>query len=91
MSEKPNKYKVLERHTWTPDEVSPSPFAAQIGGGHYKQFKIQPTEFIIANNIGFCEGNVIKYLCRYEAKNGAEDLLKAKHYIDMILATKYPG
>lgn len=46
---------------------------------------IQPIEFIMKNNIGFCEGNIIKYICRYKDKNGKEDLLKIKHYVDLIL------
>ena len=35
----------------------------QIGGNHYKDFLIQPIEFIVKNNLGFIEGNVIKYIC----------------------------
>jgi len=57
----------------------------QIGGGHYKAMKIQPIEYILTNNLGFCEGNVIKYISRYKAKNGVEDLQKAKHYIDLLI------
>lgn len=69
---------------------TPNPLATQIGGDHYSKMKIQPTEFITANNLGFCEGNAIKYVCRHGAKNGKEDLLKAKHYIDLLIAAKYP-
>jgi len=47
---------------------------------HYKM-KITPLEFILANEIQFCEGNIIKYICRYKKKNGKEDLLKAKDYL----------
>jgi hypothetical protein len=57
----------------------------QVGGTHYKDMAIQPIEFIMKNGLGFCEANVIKYICRYQSKNKAEDLLKAKHYIDLIL------
>lgn len=57
----------------------------QIGGSHYKDMVIQPIEFILKNNIGFCEGNIIKYVCRYRNKNGLEDLKKARHYIDMLI------
>ncbi len=52
---------------------------------HY-DFNIQPVDFILANDIPFCEGNVIKYISRWKQKNGIEDLLKAKHYIDMLIA-----
>ena len=51
---------------------------------HY-DYNIQPVDFILANNIPFCEGNVIKYICRWTMKNGREDLLKARHYIDMLI------
>jgi len=62
----------------------------QIGGNHYKDMPIQPIEFIIKNKIGFCEGNIIKYVCRHKHKNGREDILKAKQYIDFILENDYP-
>lgn len=34
----------------------------------------------------FYWGNVIKYLCRYQEKNGLEDLNKAKKYLDWLIA-----
>ena len=57
----------------------------QVGGNHYKDMKIQPITFIVENNIPYIEGNIIKYICRYKQKNGKEDLLKARHYIDMLI------
>ena len=57
----------------------------QIGGDHYSSMKIQPIEFIQANNIPFAEGSVIKYMCRWRKKGGIEDLKKAKHFIDLII------
>lgn len=51
---------------------------------HY-DFTIQPVEYILKNRLGFCEGNVVKYISRWKLKNGREDLLKAKHYIDILL------
>jgi len=57
----------------------------QIGGNHYKRFKIQPIEFIILNNLNFPEGNVVKYVCRHKFKDGLKDLEKAKHYIEMLI------
>ena len=59
--------------------------SAQIGGTHYAKQKIQPVEFIHANNLGFCEGNCIKYLCRWQDKGGLQDLEKAKHYTEMLI------
>ena len=57
----------------------------QIGGNHYKDMVIQPLEFIMANNLPYCEANIIKYVCRYKSKNGLQDLLKAKHYLDILI------
>ena len=57
----------------------------QIGGGHYKTLKIQPVEYIHANNIPYFEGNVIKYVTRWRCKNGVQDLEKAKHYIQLLI------
>lgn len=57
----------------------------QHGGDHYKTKKIQPWEYIVANDIGFFEGNSIKYLTRWKDKGGVEDLKKAKHYIDYLI------
>jgi len=56
----------------------------QVGGNHYKQYAIQPIDFIEANNIPYIEGNVIKYLLRWRDKNGVEDLDKAIHYIELL-------
>jgi hypothetical protein len=51
---------------------------------HY-DLNIQPVDYIIANDIPFCEGNVIKYISRWKNKNGLDDLKKARHYIDMLI------
>ena len=55
----------------------------QIGGSHYKDFHIQPYEFISKNNLSFFQGNVIKYVCRYKNKNGIQDLEKIIHYCEL--------
>lgn len=52
---------------------------------HY-DFAIEPVDFIMRNGIPFCEGNVIKYICRWKLKNGRDDLIKARHYIDILIA-----
>lgn len=62
-----------------------SEFDTQVGGDHYKKMAIQPLEFIAKNGLDFFQGNVLKYILRYKDKNGAEDLLKARHYIDMMI------
>ena len=57
----------------------------QIGGTHYSNLAIEPIDFITANNLGFCEGNIVKYITRWKAKNGIEDLKKARWYIDFLI------
>jgi len=52
---------------------------------HYMDCAIQPIEYIIANDMNFLEGNVIKYIARHRRKNGAEDLKKAQQYLDWLM------
>ena len=66
-----------------------SAYDKQIGGSHYKKMKIQPSKFVIENELLFPEGNVIKYICRHRYKNGKEDLEKAVHFIEMIIERDY--
>lgn len=61
----------------------------QEGGDHYKSFAIQPIDFVLKNKLQFCEANVIKYVCRHRVKGGAEDLRKARHYIDLLINEEY--
>jgi hypothetical protein len=62
-------------------------FVEQVGGDHYQQ-PIQVWDFVVANKIGFLEGNVIKYVERWERKDGMKDLLKAKSYVDKLIAVE---
>ena len=66
-----------------------SAYDKQIGGSHYRSLKIQPSKFVIENELLFPEGCVIKYICRHRFKNGKEDLLKAMHFIEMIIERDY--
>lgn len=49
----------------------------------YLQAKLSPEAFR-----GFLAGNVLKYVSRYEKKNGVEDLEKAKWYLDRLIKEK---
>ena len=60
----------------------------QIAGSHYKNLAIQPIEYIIANNIPYPEGNIIKYCTRWRSKNGIDDLKKARHYLDILIESE---
>ena len=64
-------------------------YKKQIGGSHYKNMVVQPSEFINKNKLQFAEGNAIKYICRHAYKGEVQDLEKAKHYIDMIIERDY--
>jgi hypothetical protein len=57
----------------------------QVGGDHYQVQNIQPIDYILANELDFCEGNVVKYVTRWRYKNGLEDLYKARHYLDFLI------
>ena len=61
----------------------------QVGGNHYKDFKIMPIEYISKNNLDFLEGNIVKYVSRHRNKNGAEDIKKIIHYAELILELEY--
>ena len=67
-----------------------SSLSKQVGGGHYKSTPIQPIDYILKNDIAFCEGNVIKYVTRHRVKGGRADIEKAIHYLEFILEFEYP-
>jgi hypothetical protein len=57
----------------------------QISGNHYKDKTVQPWDYIAANNLGYFEGNVVRYISRWKDKGGVDDLRKAKHYIEKLI------
>lgn len=61
----------------------------QEAGDHYRKLKIQPVEYIIANEIPFLAANIIKYATRYKSKGGASDIRKIIHYCELILEFEY--
>ena len=63
-----------------------APKDTQIGGSHYKDMAIQPIEYILGNELGYVEGAVIKYVSRWKTKSGIEDLRKARHFLDLLIA-----
>jgi len=79
--------------TWQVDkefkEVELKASDRQIGGDHYKGMVIQVSEFNHKNGLGWCEGSIVKYVCRHNLKGGREDLEKAKHYLDLLLEWRY--
>lgn len=73
----------LDKHLERSIQSEGSP--AQVGGDHYSQLKIQPIAYILANDLGYCEGNVVKYVSRWKLKGGVEDLRKARQYLDFLI------
>jgi hypothetical protein len=69
-------------------ELFPSANDVQVAGNHYKDKAIQPWDYIVANNLGYLEGNIIKYVSRWRDKGGVDDLLKARHYLDKLIETQ---
>jgi hypothetical protein len=65
------------------------PSQTQVGGDHYVEYDIQPMEFFHRNKIPKPEGDIIQYVLRFRNKHGKEDLLKARHIIDMLLELEY--
>lgn len=73
-----------------PETEHPRPPRLEIGDAvvlpnHYARFPIEPTRFIAENKLNWFQGNVVKYICRAEHKNGIEDLRKAARYIEMYI------
>jgi hypothetical protein len=65
------------------------PSKKQIGGTHYAELTIQPSEFIFKNKLNWLEGNAIKYICRHNSKGGIQDIDKAIHYLELLKEWKY--
>jgi hypothetical protein len=66
----------------------------QVAGTHYKAKKIQPVEYIHANNLNFLEGCIVKRITRWRdkpAEHRFQDLEKIKHEIDLLveMETRY--
>ena len=98
---KKNPDEILTPKKWLTEELGeepditvadynkPSPFTLQVGGNHYKDMAIQPTEYCQKNELNFCEANIVKYASRHKLKNGREDVEKIIHYAQLILEMEY--
>jgi hypothetical protein len=64
---------------------------SQVGGSHYKDNAIQPWDYIVANNLGYLEGNVVKYITRWRQKGGVDDLRKVQHYAEKLIEVATRG
>tara|TARA_Y100001973_G_C4961718_1_gene215269 strand:- start:149 stop:400 length:252 start_codon:yes stop_codon:yes gene_type:complete len=78
------KKKCCGKYGLKGERATESALDRQVGGEHYKNFKIQPIEFITANKLSFIQASIIKYICRFDKKNGKEDIDKAIHYCELL-------
>lgn len=77
-----------------------SAYLNSLPGEQHKEFVNSPAHYggkgnvyeainvIEAYGMGFCDGNVLKYLLRYKKKNGLEDLRKAMWYLERLIANE---
>jgi hypothetical protein len=63
----------------------------QVAGTHYKDKAIQPWDYIVANELGYLEGNIVKYVSRWKDKGGLDDLKKAQHYLSKLIEVVEDG
>ena len=52
---------------------------------------MEPLDYIIANELDFLEGNIVKYITRYTYKGGVNDLLKARTYLEKLIERERDG
>lgn len=78
---------IVDLITIEPTDVptSSNPLDVQVGGSHYKHFKIQPVEYTRANRFGDIEAAIIWYISRWQVKGGFQDLEKIKHFCDLLM------
>lgn len=79
--------EMLDGRDWDRGMVLPS--EDQVGGNHYKDMPIQPSEFIYRNGLNWLQGNAIKYICRHARKGGTDDIDKAIHYLELLKEWEY--
>lgn len=69
--------------------VRASALDVQIGGSHYKKYAYQPVEFAVHAELSFIQGNIVKYITRYNDKNGVEDIKKVIHYSELAMQLRH--
>ena len=82
----------LELREKNQEEIKMSALDSQVGGSHYKDRKIQPVQYIEANDLKFLEGCVVKRVTRHDKPTGKgrQDIEKAIHELQLLLELRYP-
>lgn len=72
-----------DRSRFAAGEVAP--LDRQVGGSHYKEFRIQPIEFSMLNDLNACQHSAIKYIIRKKGGRDKrlEDIDKAMHFLEI--------
>jgi len=91
MATKPIKTNYARMQATTAPTQPDNPLNLQINGTHYKGMTIQPIEFAMANGLDACQHTIVKYVTRFREKNGIDDLLKARHVIDILIEMETNG
>jgi hypothetical protein len=84
MTEDEQERQALNEHQIRTANAKLSANEKQVGGVHYQK-DIQPWDYIIANKLGYLEGNIVKYVSRWKDKGGVQDLKKAQHYLQKLI------
>jgi len=62
----------------------------QVGGSHYAA-EVQHWDYVVANNLDYFQGQIIKYVARHRKKGGVQDLRKAQHFLEKYIEVCYSG
>jgi hypothetical protein len=82
-------HEQTRKHIQALDHIQTLANDVQVAGNHYKDKAIQPWDYIVGNNLGYLEGNIVKYVSRWKDKGGVDDLRKARHYLDKLIEVNY--
>lgn len=52
---------------------------------HYNKGDIECIDYILDQDLGFVEGNIVKYMVRWKDKDGLDDLKKARWYLNKLI------
>lgn len=80
----PPRTDPTERYAAANPEAGGPARESQVGGEHYKKFKIQPWDIWQEYGLDAFTGAILKYLLR-DKGNRLEDLKKARHTLDRLI------
>jgi hypothetical protein len=86
-SKKVERSQALAALPQTPSVIE-SANAHQVGGVHYRahgRSDLQHWDVVAIFGLDYFQGCITKYLFRWRDKNGVEDLIKARHYLDKYI------